>query len=114
MQSSVGRSIGLTDQAWLRRFYLFVLFCSHPSGDEHNPESLQLIDCNGRPCLTALLYTIIKITINPMLTFIAVVLIALWLLGVVTSHTIGGFIHVLLIVAIIMILVRLIRGQQVL
>ncbi len=49
-----------------------------------------------------------------MLTFIAVVLIALWLLGVVTSYTIGGFIHVLLIVAIIMILVRLIRGQRVL
>ena len=49
-----------------------------------------------------------------MLTTIAVVLIALWLLGVVTSYTIGGFIHILLVVAVIMILVRLIRGQQVL
>ncbi len=46
-----------------------------------------------------------------MLSFIAAILIILWLLGVVTSYTIGGFIHILLVVAIIMILVRLIRGQ---
>ncbi|MEI8062160.1 MAG: lmo0937 family membrane protein [bacterium] len=49
-----------------------------------------------------------------MLSTIAVVLIILWLLGVVTSFTIGGFIHILLIVAAIMILVRIIRGQKVL
>jgi hypothetical protein len=49
-----------------------------------------------------------------MLTTIAVILIILWLLGVVTSYTLGGFIHILLVVAIIMILVRLIRGQKVL
>jgi hypothetical protein len=48
-----------------------------------------------------------------MLTTIAVILIILWLLGVVTSYTLGGFIHILLVVAIIMILVRLIRGQKV-
>jgi hypothetical protein len=49
-----------------------------------------------------------------MLTTIAIILIVLWLLGVVTSYTVGGFIHILLVVAIIMILVRLIRGQKVL
>lgn len=49
-----------------------------------------------------------------MLTIIAVVLIVLWLLGIVTSYTIGGFIHILLVIAIIMVLVRLIRGQRVL
>jgi hypothetical protein len=46
-----------------------------------------------------------------MLTTIAVILIILWLLGIVTSYTLGGFIHILLVVAIIMILVRLIRGR---
>jgi hypothetical protein len=49
-----------------------------------------------------------------MLTTIAVILIVLWLLGVVTSYTIGGLIHVLLVIAIIMILLRLIRGQKLL
>ena len=49
-----------------------------------------------------------------MLTTLAVILIVLWLLGVVTSFTLGGFIHILLVVAVIMILVRLIRGQKVL
>ena len=47
-----------------------------------------------------------------MLYTIAIVLIILWLLGVVTSHTIGGFIYVLLIIAIIMILIRLIHGEN--
>lgn len=47
-----------------------------------------------------------------MLTTIAVILLILWLLGFVTSYTIGGFIHILLVVAIIMILVRLIRGEN--
>ncbi|WP_157200948.1 lmo0937 family membrane protein [Massilia sp. Root351] len=46
-----------------------------------------------------------------MLYTIAVVLIILWLLGLVTSYTIGGFIHILLVVAIIMILLRLISGR---
>ena len=49
-----------------------------------------------------------------MLTTIATILIILWLLGLVTSYTVGGFIHVLLVVAIIMILLRLIRGETVL
>jgi len=48
-----------------------------------------------------------------MLSTIAIVLVILWLLGVVTSYTVGGFIHVLLVIAIIMVLVRLIRGEKV-
>jgi hypothetical protein len=48
-----------------------------------------------------------------MLWTFAVVLIILWLLGVVTSYTIGGFIHILLVVAVIMVLVRLIKGNKV-
>ena len=47
-----------------------------------------------------------------MLTTIAVILLILWLLGFITSYTVGGFIHILLVVAIIMILIRLIRGQN--
>ncbi|MEO8598477.1 MAG: lmo0937 family membrane protein [bacterium] len=46
-----------------------------------------------------------------MLYTIAVVLIILWLLGLVTSTAIGGFIHILLVVAVIMILLRLIQGR---
>ncbi|MEN3277159.1 MAG: hypothetical protein V7631_2949 [Massilia sp.] len=46
-----------------------------------------------------------------MLYTIAIVLIVLWLLGLVTSYTIGGFIHILLVVAVIMVLVRLISGR---
>jgi hypothetical protein len=47
-----------------------------------------------------------------MLVTIAVVLIALWLLGLVTAYTVGGFIHVLLVIAVIMVLVRVIRGEN--
>jgi hypothetical protein len=47
-----------------------------------------------------------------MLTTIAVILLILWLLGFVTSYTLGGFIHVLLVIAVIMILLRLIRGEN--
>ena len=47
-----------------------------------------------------------------MLYTIAVVLIILWLLGLVTSYTMGGFIHILLVVAIVMILVNLISGRK--
>ena len=46
-----------------------------------------------------------------MLYTIAVVLLILWLLGLVSSYTIGGFIHILLVVAVVMILVRLISGR---
>ena len=49
-----------------------------------------------------------------MLYTIAVVLLILWLLGLVGSYTMGGFIHILLVVAIVMVLVRLIQGRPVL
>lgn len=49
-----------------------------------------------------------------MLWTIAVVLIVLWGLGLVTSYTMGGFIHVLLVVAVIVVLVRIIQGRRVL
>lgn len=47
-----------------------------------------------------------------MLYTIAVVLLILWALGLVSSYTVGGFIHILLVVAIIMILVNLISGRR--
>jgi len=43
---------------------------------------------------------------------IAVVLLILWLLGLVTSYTIGGFIHVLLVIAVVVILLRVISGRR--
>ena len=46
-----------------------------------------------------------------MLVTIAVILLILWLLGLVSSYTIGGFIHVLLVVAVIMFLIRIIQGR---
>lgn len=48
-----------------------------------------------------------------MLYTIALILIIAWLLGLVSSYTIGGFIHILLVVAIIIILVRVIQGRKV-
>lgn len=47
-----------------------------------------------------------------MLYTIAVVLLILWLLGLVTSYTMGGFIHILLVIAVVMILVSLITGRR--
>ena len=49
---------------------------------------------------------------NNMLEIIAGVLVVLWILGFVTAHTIGGFIHILLVIAIVMILIRIIRGKK--
>jgi uncharacterized protein (DUF58 family) len=49
-----------------------------------------------------------------MLYTIAVILIILWLLGFVTSYTMGGFVHILLVVAVVMVLLRLIQGRSVL
>lgn len=46
-----------------------------------------------------------------MLYTIAVILVILWLLGMVTSYTIGGFIHILLVIAIIIVLLRIINGR---
>ena len=47
-----------------------------------------------------------------MLATIAIILLVLWLLGLVTSTTVGGFIHVLLVIAVVMILVRVIQGRR--
>jgi hypothetical protein len=47
-----------------------------------------------------------------MLYTIAVILVILWLVGLVTSYTMGGFIHILLVIAIIVVLVNLIRGRK--
>ena len=47
-----------------------------------------------------------------MLYTIAMVLLILWLLGLVTSYTVGGFIHILLVIAIVMILLRVIGGRS--
>lgn len=47
-----------------------------------------------------------------MLVTIAAILLVLWLLGLVTSYTVGGFLHILLVIAVIMILVRLIQGRN--
>ena len=47
-----------------------------------------------------------------MLYILAVVLLILWLLGFVSSYTMGGFIHILLVVAIVLILVRVITGRK--
>jgi len=49
-----------------------------------------------------------------MLYTIAVILIVLWLLGLVTSTTMGGFIHVLIVIAVVVILLRVISGRKVL
>ncbi len=47
-----------------------------------------------------------------MLWTIALILMVLWVLGIVTSYTMGGFIHILLVVAIITVLVRVIQGRK--
>ena len=48
-----------------------------------------------------------------MLYTIAVVLIVLWLLGLVTSTTMGGFVHILLVIAVVVVLLRIISGRKV-
>lgn len=48
-----------------------------------------------------------------MLETIAIILIILWLLGLVSSYTMGGFIHALLVIAVIVILIRLIQGRRI-
>jgi hypothetical protein len=47
-----------------------------------------------------------------MLYTIAVLMLILWLLGLVTSYTMGGFLHILLVVAVVMVLVRLVQGRS--
>lgn len=47
-----------------------------------------------------------------MLETIAIILIVLWLLGLVSSYTMGGFVHILLVVALVVILVRVLQGRR--
>jgi hypothetical protein len=47
-----------------------------------------------------------------MLSTLIVILVILWLLGVLTSYTLGGFIHILLVVAIVVVLIRVIQGRN--
>ena len=47
-----------------------------------------------------------------MIEAIAVVLVVLWLLGFVSSYTMGGFIHILLVIAVVVILIRVIQGRR--
>ena len=48
-----------------------------------------------------------------MLETIAIILLVLWLLGMVSSYTLGGFIHILLVIAIVVFLIRIIQGRKV-
>jgi hypothetical protein len=59
-----------------------------------------------RHCLTAHLQETL------LFQTIAIVLVILWLLGIVSSYTMGGFIHILLVAALIMVLLRLIQGRR--
>ena len=83
--------------------------------------SFKMLHCESRryPCPPSV--KVAKITnlklkerTNFMLMTIAIVLIILWILGLVTSSTMGGLIHILLVVAVVVILVRLIQGRRVL
>src|SRR5437870_13798685 len=49
---------------------------------------------------------------NPMLWTIFVILLVLWLLGLVSSYTLGGFIHILLVIAIVVLIINLIQGRR--
>ena len=49
---------------------------------------------------------------NPMLWTIFVILLVLWLLGLVSSYTMGGFIHILLVIAIVVLILQLISGRR--
>jgi len=47
-----------------------------------------------------------------MLSTLIVILVILWLLGVLTSYTLGGFIHILLVIAIVIVLIRIVQGRN--
>jgi fatty acid desaturase len=65
---------------------------------------------------TELIYSFKKIFFHQkekkMLETIAIVLVILWILGFVTSYTMGGFIHILLVIAVVIILIRVIQGRR--
>lgn len=49
-----------------------------------------------------------------MLSTVAIIMLILWLLGIITSNTMGGFIHILFVIAVVVLLIRLIQGRRVL
>jgi hypothetical protein len=53
-----------------------------------------------------------RLEVMKMLWTVAVVLLVLWALGLVTSYTMGGFIHILLVVAIVVVLINVIQGRK--
>jgi hypothetical protein len=77
--------------------YSYVGSLSYARRSGHHPVALSWID---KPEEVAMLWTIF------------VILLVLWLLGVVTSYTLGGFIHVLLVIAVIMAVMQLIQGRR--
>ena len=48
-----------------------------------------------------------------MLSLVAIILVVLWIMGLVTANTMGGFIHILLVIAIIVVLIRVINGNKI-
>jgi multisubunit Na+/H+ antiporter MnhE subunit len=60
-----------------------------------------------------MIHEFITIEEKKMLETIAVILVVLWLLGLVTSYTMGGLIHGLLVIAIVVILIRVIQGRRI-
>jgi uncharacterized membrane protein YtjA (UPF0391 family) len=80
---------------------VFISSWSHPFGSTRagrKPGSVGLAGSSGETC---------------MLMTIAIILIVLWLLGMVTANTMGGIVHVLLVIALVIFLVRVIQGRRV-
>ena len=55
---------------------------------------------------------IVEVRKKEMLELVSVILVILWIFGLVTSYTMGGFIHILLVIAVVLVLLRLIRGRR--
>jgi hypothetical protein len=85
---------------------------SRGNGNEHNVDvGRDQSDARHKPIM--LMARIKSKRREVMLYTIAVVMLVLWLLGLVTSYTMGGFIHILLVLAIIAILVQVIQGRRI-
>lgn len=66
----------------------------------HKRDPRRLMKSRYKPIFILMLYTL------------AIILLVLWILGLVTSYTLGGWIHLLLLAAIVLVLIRLIRGEN--
>jgi hypothetical protein len=75
----------------------------------HSPGFLAMFDGSGSQYLP---FAKLGKRRRKMLETIAIILVVLWLLGFVTSYTMGGFIHILLVVAVVVILIRVIQGRR--